>query len=91
MYRMLKKDLRTLPYKMVHCYDLTHAYKATIWGKNPLIPCQIAEGSLPNSEFTDKKLDIEKTLNHQNDRLCNVSWLCYKMQSLEILCVRDSY
>ncbi|XP_014770527.1 uncharacterized protein LOC106869331 [Octopus bimaculoides] len=74
MYRVLKEDLRTHPYKIICRHELTQVYKAMKLERSRFILRQISEGTLPNLVFTnERKLDIEQTVNHQNDRLWSVS------------------
>lgn len=66
MYRMLKENLRTHPYKMICCHDLALVYKATRLDRSVIL----LDAYCSNWGFIDeKKLDIVQTVNDQNDRL----------------------
>ncbi|XP_014767691.1 uncharacterized protein LOC106867357 [Octopus bimaculoides] len=55
MYRLLKEDLRTYPYKMIHHKELTQVYKALRLKRGFIIFFQVAESTLSNLVFTDEQ------------------------------------
>ncbi|KAF2365470.1 hypothetical protein FHG87_003773 [Trinorchestia longiramus] len=73
MYRVMKKDLRKKPYKMMKRHELTEHHER-MKAERSCILNEIAQGTLPNLVFTEeKKFDVQQVVNHQKDRVCSSS------------------
>lgn len=70
MRRILKEDLKTLPYKMQKRHELSTTHERMRLERCQHILNLSKNGTLPNLAFTDeKKFDVKQCLNHQNDRV----------------------
>ncbi|KAF2344278.1 hypothetical protein FHG87_024966 [Trinorchestia longiramus] len=74
--RFTTEDLGKKPYKIIKRHELTEHHERMRAERNRHILAEIAQGTLPNFVFTDqRKLEIQKVVNHQNDQVWSSSSL----------------
>ena len=66
---VLRNNFGVKPFKMLYRQELTDAHVATRAQKCREIIKKMADATLPNLVFTDKKLDIQQMANQKNDRV----------------------
>ena len=70
MRRILKKDLKTFPYKMQKRHELTPTHEQMRIERCRHLLNLMEDGMLPNLVFSDeKKFDVVQCVNHQNNRV----------------------
>ena len=68
--RILKKDIKTFPYKMQKRHELTPTHERMSVERCRHLLSLMEDGMLRNLVFSDeKKFDVEQCVNHQNDRV----------------------
>ena len=70
MRRFPNEDLKTFPYKMQKCHELTPRHERMRVERCRHLLNLMEDGMLPNLVFSDeKKFDVEQCVNHQNDHV----------------------